>query len=127
MTDLADELIFQLYAVGLDGFTREFRWHPVRRWRADVAFVDARLLIEVDGGVWIGGGHTSGAGKSRDCLKDCEALVSGWRTLRVTGEMVKSGEALRYVERALAVARMPQDRKSVLSGTLIPVSENAQK
>lgn len=97
-------LAFQLRAVGIT-FHREHKFHPERKWRADFLLVDeahaANWLVEVDGGSWIGGRHTSGSGFEADCLKLCEAAILGYRTLRVTPRMVEDGRALAIIERAL--------------------------
>jgi hypothetical protein len=49
--------------------------------------------------VWSGGRHTRGKGFIEDCNKYNEAVMLGWRVIRVTTEMVKSGEAMAYIER----------------------------
>src|SRR5690242_2238344 len=102
MSELSDTLAFHLRAAGISGFEREYRFDPVRKWRADRAFVEARLLVECDGGTWTpNSGHNSGSGKNRDCERDAEAVIAGWRVLRFTTNMVEDGRALAYVERAL--------------------------
>ena len=45
---------------------REHKFHPVRRWRFDLAFLENKLAIEIEGGVWIRGRHTRGNGFTRD-------------------------------------------------------------
>ena len=60
-----------------------------------------QFLVEVDGGSWIAGRHTSGAGFAADCEKLNEATILGYRVLRVTPAMVDDGSALALVERAL--------------------------
>lgn len=60
----------------------EFRFHPSRKWRADFAIPSAKLLVEVDGGVWSGGRHTRGAGFVGDCEKLNAAACLGYRVLR---------------------------------------------
>ena len=97
----ADNLIFQLRAAKLPAPTPEFRFHPVRKWRLDLAWPDQRLYVEVDGGTWVGGRHNRGAGYEKDCEKLNAACVAGWRGLRVTVAMVKDGRALSAVEQAL--------------------------
>ena len=79
----------------------EHTFHPVRKWRFDLAWTDQRLACEVEGGTWSGGRHTRGVGFERDCEKYAEALLLGWRVLRVTGDMVHDGRALAFIERAL--------------------------
>lgn len=58
--------------------TREYRFHPDRRWRFDFAFPSQRLAIEVDGR----GRHQSVVGVRNDCEKLNEATRMGWRVLR---------------------------------------------
>lgn len=95
--DLGAGLDTQCRALGLPCGTPEFLFHPTRKWRSDRAWPAALLLLEIDGGSWLTrGGHTYGKGFERD-RKDAEALVLGWRVLRVTPAMVRSGEAVRYV------------------------------
>jgi very-short-patch-repair endonuclease len=96
-------LISQCKAVKLATPVPELRFAPPRRWRFDLAWQAERLAVEVDGAVWVGGRHTRGSGYEKDCEKFAEAVIRGWRVLRVTSGMVKDGRAIRLVERALAV------------------------
>jgi very-short-patch-repair endonuclease len=97
---LEERMALQLRAVGLV-FEREFKFHPVRRWRFDFADPAKRLALEVDGGTHSNGRHNRAAGYTEDCLKMAEATLLGWRVFRATGEQVKSGEALRWIEQAV--------------------------
>lgn len=103
----AEALARQCVLLGLPAPEREFGgkagpW-PGRRFRADLAWPPARLLVEVDGGVWTGGRHSRGAGIRSDCVKISLAVANGWRVMRVIPDQIKSGEAAGWVERALAV------------------------
>jgi very-short-patch-repair endonuclease len=80
---------------------REFRFAPPRKWRADFAFVAQKLLVEIEGGIWTGGRHTRGSGFEKDVEKYNAATVLGFRVLRFTGSMVKSGVAIETVIAAL--------------------------
>ena len=100
MSDAEEALAFQFRAVGIECL-REYVFAPPRRWRADF-MIGRDLLIEVDGGTWAGGRHTTGAGFAADCEKLNEATILGYRVLRVTPSMVDDGSALALVERALA-------------------------
>lgn len=101
MNDLADTLAMHLRAVGVRDFQREFRFHPVRRWRFDIAMPRLRLAIECDGGLYIRGRHSRGKSQEDDYVKHNAAVVLGWRVLKFGPNHVKSGEALRVVEQAL--------------------------
>lgn len=100
--DFAATLAIRAVQAGLPAPVREWRFHPRRRWRFDLAFVEQRVAVEVDGGAFSGGRHTSGPGFREDCVKLSEAAALGWRVLRVMPEHVESGEALRWLEAALA-------------------------
>lgn len=88
---------------GVTGIRFRHEYSHERDWRFDFAWPPQHLALEVDGGTWNGGRHVRGAGYEEDCRKLNEALVRGWRVLRFTTDMVKSGEALELVERALGV------------------------
>lgn len=69
---------------GLGGFETEYRFAPPRRWRFDIAWVDKKVALEYDGGIFIAGRHTRGMGYTRDVEKLNTACVMGWRVLRCT-------------------------------------------
>lgn len=81
----------------------QYRFDPVRKWRFDAAWRVRRVAVEIDGGTWTGGRHTTGAGFERDLEKLNAATLAGWRVFRFTTEMVdpKDGRALAVLERAL--------------------------
>ena len=83
-------------------YTSEYRFHPVRKWRIDFAFQDAKLAVEVEGAVWSGGRHTRGGGFEADCDKYNALTLAGWRLLRFTNSHIKSGEAIQTIQAALA-------------------------
>jgi very-short-patch-repair endonuclease len=99
---LESYLLLSMRASGLPEPEQQFKFCPTRRWRADFAFPAARLLVEVDGGAYVGGRHTRGAGFEADCEKASTAAALGWRVIRVTGRMVKSGQATALIADALA-------------------------
>lgn len=81
----------------------EFRFSDTRKFRADFAFPAQMILIEIEGGIWLGanGGHTSGKGLSRDCEKASLAALLGYRLFRFTPDMIRSGEAIEMLLKAL--------------------------
>lgn len=61
-----------------------------RRWRFDLAWLDAKVALEVEGGVFSGGRHTRGAGFRKDLEKYNRATVLGWRVVRVLPEQLNT-------------------------------------
>ena len=83
---------------------REHRFAQLRhkrQWRFDIAFPDIRVGVEVQGGVYVQGRHTRGAGVEADYEKFGAALELGWCVVLCTPRQVKSGQALRWVEAAI--------------------------
>lgn len=67
----------------------EHRFDSVRRWRFDFAHLPSQIAIEIEGGVWRGGRHTTGIGFSKDCEKYFAATMQGWMVVRLTPDMIK--------------------------------------
>ena len=97
----------QIACAHLPAPVAEYRF-CARRFRFDLAWPDRMLACEVDGAVWTRGRHARGGGISSDCEKFSLAAIHGWRVLRVTTEMVKSGLALFFVTAALDADRAPE-------------------
>jgi very-short-patch-repair endonuclease len=76
---------------------REFRFHPDRKWRFDFAWPEKMVAVEVEGGTWSGGRHTTGLGFQKDCEKYNAATALGWRVFRYTSEQVRSGMAVNQI------------------------------
>lgn len=100
-SELEALLALQIRAMGLPTPKPEHTFHPGRRWRADFAWPDEMLLVEVEGGSYVYGRHNRPAGMEADCEKYNQAVLDGWRVLRFTGGQVKRGEALDVIRRAL--------------------------
>ena len=102
MTSHVEDLFaMQLDSAGLTGYVREFRAIPGRKFRFDFCFREARLLIEINGGTYSKGAHSTGTGIARDYEKNNLAQIGGWRVLSFDTKMVKSGEALNVTEQIL--------------------------
>ena len=79
----------------------EHRFHPTRKWRFDYAWEDHRVALEVEGGVWVGGRHTSGAGFVKDMEKYNEAACLGWRIIRCQPRELCSIKTVDTIKRAM--------------------------
>lgn len=66
----------------------EHRFDSSRRWRFDFAHLPSLTAVEIEGGVWRGGRHTTGVGFTRDCEKYLQASALGWMVLRLTPAMI---------------------------------------
>ena len=100
MSALEDTFALQLRAAGLK-FEREVGVIPKRKFRHDFRITGTNLLIEVQGGVFVKGAHSTGLGITRDATKNNLAVLAGFRVLYVTAQHIKSGEALGWVMAAL--------------------------
>ena len=103
----------------------EYRFIVDRRFRFDFAFLDIKLAVECEGGLFIrqvrcnncgnlvmrklksgkmvkvfaGGRHNTGSGAIKDMEKYNLAVQMGWLVLRYNKAMIDSGEAINQIER----------------------------
>jgi very-short-patch-repair endonuclease len=102
-SDLERLMAWQIKVAQLPEPIRELMFHPTRKWRADFAWPDHRVMLEVEGGVWVVGAHNRGAHFESDCEKYAEAALLGWTVIRATGRHVKNGTALLWLAKALQI------------------------
>lgn len=79
-------------------------------FRADFAWPAARVALEVQGGTFVVGGHSTGPGIERDAIKSLTAQLSGWSLVVLTDKMLTRGNAERIWLPKLAqliLSRMP--------------------
>ena len=107
---LVAKLELQLRAAQLPEWEREYKFHPERGWRFDLAWKvqrttgDCRLIwlaVEVHGGIWNQGAHVRGKRFLEDREKCNEARLMGWLVLEVCDEHIESGQAIEWIRRAL--------------------------
>lgn len=81
-------------------FEQEYKFHPTRKWRADFLITGTKILVEVEGGIWMAGGgrHTRGKGYIGDMEKYNSAAMMGFTVLRFSTEQVKAGVAIKQIE-----------------------------
>ena len=65
---------------------KEYKFHTQRRWRIDYCFVEQKLAIEIEGGIWIKGRHTRASGFMKDIEKYNEIILAGYDLLRFATE-----------------------------------------
>lgn len=88
MTRLEMVMLNRIERAGLPTPEREYRFHPIRKWRFDFAYSKKKIAIECEGAVWSRGRHTRGAGFIGDCQKYNAAQLLGWKVLRYSSDMI---------------------------------------
>lgn len=101
MSDLEDLLLFHIRVSGLPEPVREYAFLPGRKFRADLAYVKDKLLIEVQGGIFAKSAHNTGQGLERDYTKYNLANLSGWRVLQFSRSMIEDGSAVEFIKKCL--------------------------
>jgi very-short-patch-repair endonuclease len=96
-----------LAAEGLPLPEPEYRFAPPRRWRFDWAWVDHKIALEQEGGVWTRGRHTRGAGFIGDMAKYNHAALLGWRVLRIESNQLYHGATVELIKAALNGKTLP--------------------
>lgn len=84
---------------------KEFKFHPVRKWRFDYAFPEYMVAVEVDGGVWTGGRHINPAGYINDMEKLNTAASMGWLVLRITTDDRFASKTFELIEKTLELRK----------------------
>jgi very-short-patch-repair endonuclease len=82
-------------------FESQVKFHPERKWRLDYLCREFQLGVEIHGGVFSAGRHTTGQGFTQDRAKSNAAAELGITLLEFTGEMLSDGSAISQTERLL--------------------------
>lgn len=104
-SDLEDRFARLWDASGGVALLREYRFDKSRRWRADFAWEEAHLLIEIEGGVWNRGRHLTPRGFLNDAEKYLAATLSGWTVLRLTEPQITPATIRQIID--YGRARLP--------------------
>ena len=88
-SDLEYEFLFWVRTFKLPEPEQEYKFHPTRKWRFDFAWPEKMIAVEIEGGIWVGGGHNRPKAFLKDIEKYNNASLLGWRVFRFA---VKSGE-----------------------------------
>jgi hypothetical protein len=107
---------------GLPEPEREYQFAAIigRRWRFDFAWphyqkptkvegfdsydvVRCKIALEIDGGIWINGGHNRGAQMLKTWEKENEAACMGWRIIRCQPKDLCTQNTVNLIKRALGI------------------------
>ena len=90
-------LTYSAKELGWGEVVAEFKFHPVRKWRADFAIPSAKLLIEIEGGFWIQGRHSRGGGGESDMEKYNTSAIMGYALLRFSPKQANNLSAVGII------------------------------
>lgn len=79
----------------------EFRFDPTRKWRFDFAFLDSKVALEVQGGLFTGGRHSRGAALLKEHEKLNAAACAGWRILYCIPDDLCTMDVIEMVREAI--------------------------
>jgi very-short-patch-repair endonuclease len=96
------EILSELLSITVND---EFRFHPTRKFRFDYVIEEVKIGIEIEGGVFIGGRHTSGVGYKNDCEKYNLAQLQGYVVLRYLPSQILQEEAIEQIKEAIKLRR----------------------
>lgn len=80
---------------------KEFKFHPVRKWRFDFAIPEYKIAIEIDGGVWTYGRHNRSSGYVADMEKFNAAASLGWVVLKFTPEEQYKSSTFKLISQTI--------------------------
>jgi very-short-patch-repair endonuclease len=79
---------------------REYKFHNSRGWRLDFAWPEAKIAVEIEGGIHEGAGrgrHMRQAGFEADALKYAECALLGYRVVRLTPALIQPALLQRLI------------------------------
>lgn len=92
----------------------EHQFHSDRQWRFDFAFLEERVALEVEGGIWVSGGHSRGSGVKKDIEKYNAAAVLGWRVLRVQPQELCTMDTVRMLKQMFGYIKIHHARRRTI-------------
>ena len=85
--------------LGLGMWKEEYVFLKDRRFRFDFAWPKHMIAVEIEGGTWNQGRHSTSAGFAKDCEKYNLAALDGWSVYRFPTSMVKDGSAILFMHK----------------------------
>lgn len=101
-SELEQAFFDELKLYGLPLPRRQHRFHPVRQWAFDFAWPAAKVAIEIQGGIFVGGGHNRGGYMEQSYEKMNEAARLGWRVFQFGPSQVRRKKRTTESSKALA-------------------------
>lgn len=98
MTDYAPAVRLACRAVGLPMPEAEYKFHATRKWRFDFCWPEAKVALEVQGGIWSGGRHSRGSGLVKEHEKLNAAAHAGYRIFFTTPQDVGNLALYRLIK-----------------------------
>lgn len=90
---------------------KEYKFHPVRKWRFDYAIPEHKIALEVEGGVWTEGRHVRAQGFLGDMEKYNTATLMGWRVFRTTPDDLYKMVTINMIRHAINEDFSPDPQK----------------
>ncbi len=84
-------------SLGLGEPVKEYKFCATRRWRCDYAFIDIKLAIEIEGGIWAYGRHNRAFGYIKDMEKYNKLTEEGWHLLRYQPKLINWDQVIEVV------------------------------
>ena len=69
---------------------RQYKFLENRNFRFDFAWIEEKIALEVEGGIYTQGRHTRGSGFIKDCEKYNLAILNGWKVFRVADNLIEN-------------------------------------
>lgn len=70
---------------------------PERQWRSDVAWPEAKVALEINGGIWQMGRHNNPAGYLKDLEKGNGYAVRGWLLFQAPWNWIEDGRLIPLI------------------------------
>ena len=92
-------------------FEREVQFHPVRKFRFDFCFAEAKVAVEISGQLYRPGAHSTGKGIERDYFKLnlAQSHPNNWIVFQLSAAMARDEAQLRQIA---ATVRARTEEKS---------------
>lgn len=106
-----DKFAWQVKQAGIVQPVRQYPFAKCisRLYKADFLWPDERVLVEIQGGIFVNGRHNHGAGYENDLERNSLAAALGLKVLQFSPRHVKSGWALALTQVALGLRELTKD------------------